>query len=96
MAAARPLKTMTDKLDIDYAVKARESYRVVHIAPAHPDYTADGLMDIVVDTEPIYVNDMPRPEHERVYPRWKQNTQESIEKWAKIIGNITDVEQERQ
>ena len=34
--------------DIDYGLKAHESFRIAHLAPAPPDYTADGLMDIVV------------------------------------------------
>jgi len=40
---------MTDEHNIDHSVKARESFKVVHLAPTPPDYTADGLMDIVVD-----------------------------------------------
>jgi len=35
--------------DIDYGLKARESFRTIYIAPGPPDYTAEGLMDIVVD-----------------------------------------------
>ena len=37
--------------DIDYGLKARESFRIAHVAPAPHDYTADGLMDIVVRGE---------------------------------------------
>ena len=82
---------MTYEHNIDHGVKARESFRVVHLAPPPPDYTADGLIDIVVDRVPY------RPYTSmRTFTRWLTKDSftgdpvDGCEGSGGEVGNITD------